>query len=170
VKGWESKNYYELLGVPKNASKAQIKLAYRDIALVYHPDSNFFDEILEGTQQGENQRGGDHSLFKQITAAYHTLSNDEARQAYDRSMPPDLPGWSNVTYDPLAEKAKSYQVAAQRAGKKSGAYGVFGSVPKAPTSAFDHLYGAEIRPASEILKMTRKKGILRRLCELLLGF
>ena len=42
----KNKNFYELLGVPRDASKAQIKDAYKDVARVFHPDSNFYDEII----------------------------------------------------------------------------------------------------------------------------
>ena len=50
--------FYDLLGVPKNASESDIKRAYRKLALQHHPD-----------------RGGDDEQFKKITRAYEVLSD-----------------------------------------------------------------------------------------------
>ena len=60
------KNYYEVLGVSKDANQDDIKSAYRKLALKTHPDS-----------------GGEEEEFKQINEAYGVLSNPEKRQAYD---------------------------------------------------------------------------------------
>ncbi len=61
------KNYYEILGIAKNADKEEIKKAYRKLALKHHPDKS----------------GGDDSKFKEINEAYQVLSNDQKRQEYD---------------------------------------------------------------------------------------
>jgi DnaJ family protein A protein 2 len=66
----ENKDYYELLGVAKNASAEDIKAAYRKLALKYHPDRN------------PDPKAAD--MFKSISTAYSVLSNDEKRQAYDQ--------------------------------------------------------------------------------------
>ncbi len=63
------KDYYEVLGVHKNASSAEIKKAYRKLAHVYHPD---------------RQDTGDIDKFKEIKEAYETLSDDHKRMAYDQ--------------------------------------------------------------------------------------
>ena len=65
------RDYYEVLGVAKNASKEEIKKAYRKQALKYHPDKNPGDKKAE-----EN--------FKEAAEAYEVLSNDEKRTRYDR--------------------------------------------------------------------------------------
>jgi molecular chaperone DnaJ len=65
----EKRNYYEILGVPKSASKDVIKDAYRKLALQYHPDRNKSPEAEE--------------KFKEISEAYAVLSDDEKRQQYD---------------------------------------------------------------------------------------
>ncbi len=65
----EKKDYYEILGVPKNASKEMIKDAYRKLALQYHPDRNKSPEAEE--------------KFKEISEAYAVLSDDGKRQQYD---------------------------------------------------------------------------------------
>lgn len=61
------KDYYEILGVPKNASKDDIKKAFRKLAHKYHPDKS----------------GGDEAKFKEVNEAYQTLSDDTKRQQYD---------------------------------------------------------------------------------------
>lgn len=61
-------NYYEILGVPKNAKKEDIKKAYHKLAHKYHPDKS----------------GGDEQKFKEINEAYQVLMNDKKRTEYDR--------------------------------------------------------------------------------------
>lgn len=63
-----SKNYYEILGVPKNASDDEVKQAYRKLAHQYHPDKN----------------RGDDKKFKEINEAYQVLGNREKREQYDK--------------------------------------------------------------------------------------
>lgn len=65
------KDYYEILGVPKNATQDQIKAAYRKLALKYHPDRN------PGNKEAEEK-------FKEAAEAYEVISNPEKRQQYDQ--------------------------------------------------------------------------------------
>jgi molecular chaperone DnaJ len=65
------RDYYEILGVPKNASEEEIKKAYRKLAMKYHPDRN------EGDKNAE-------SKFKEAKEAYEMLSSAEKRAAYDQ--------------------------------------------------------------------------------------
>ncbi len=65
------KNYYDMLGVSRNASDKQIKQAYRRLARKHHPDVN------PGDKQAE-------ARFKQINRAYEALSDPEKRRKYDR--------------------------------------------------------------------------------------
>lgn len=64
-------DYYELLGVSRDADAGTIKSAYRKLALKYHPDRNPGDKEAEST-------------FKQINEAYAVLSDPEKRSRYDR--------------------------------------------------------------------------------------
>ncbi len=64
-------DYYKTLGVEKSADAAEIKKAYRKLAMKYHPDQNKDDK------EAENK-------FKEINAAYDVLKDDEKRAAYNR--------------------------------------------------------------------------------------
>ncbi|MGA7874892.1 MAG: J domain-containing protein [Desulfoferrobacter sp.] len=67
-------NYYEVLGVAKDASLQQIKSAYRKLVLRYHPDRN---------SQSKEQKLLGEEKFKQIAEAYETLGNELKRRQYD---------------------------------------------------------------------------------------
>ncbi|MDR2131128.1 MAG: molecular chaperone DnaJ [Odoribacteraceae bacterium] len=67
----QKRDYYEVLGVSKNADAAEIKKAYRKLALQYHPDKN------PGDKQAEER-------FKEAAEAYDVLSNEEKRRRYDQ--------------------------------------------------------------------------------------
>ncbi len=62
-------NYYDILGVSKDASQADITKAFRKLAVKYHPDA-----------------GGDPEKFKDISEAYNTLSDAERRKEYDQML------------------------------------------------------------------------------------
>jgi molecular chaperone DnaJ len=68
---WFEKDYYQVLGVARNASDAEIKKAYRKLAQRYHPDAN------RGNKEAEDR-------FKEVSAAYDVVGDPEKRQAYDR--------------------------------------------------------------------------------------
>lgn len=65
------RDYYEVLGIEKNASKDDIKKAYRKLAVKYHPDRN------PGNKEAEEK-------FKEATEAYEVLSDDQKRPVYDQ--------------------------------------------------------------------------------------
>ncbi len=65
------RDYYEVLGVSKNATDQEIKKAYREMAMKYHPDRNPNDKEAE-------------EKFKEAAEAYDVLSNPEKRQKYDQ--------------------------------------------------------------------------------------
>src|SRR5438105_8939755 len=67
------RDYYEVLGVPKNASEDEIKKAYRKLAMKFHPDRN----------QGDSAKDSE-VRFKEAKEAYEMLSDAEKRSAYDQ--------------------------------------------------------------------------------------
>ena len=67
------KDFYDTLGVPRNASEDDIKKAYRKLAMKYHPDRN----------QGEAAKGAEEK-FKEAKEAYEVLSDATKRAAYDQ--------------------------------------------------------------------------------------
>ncbi len=62
-------NYYNLLEISPNATRAEIKLAYKQMAMIHHPD-----------------RGGDVNTFHEISIAYNTLSDSNERKLYDKQL------------------------------------------------------------------------------------
>jgi molecular chaperone DnaJ len=67
----EKRDYYEVLGVARDADGATLKAAYRKLAMQYHPDRNPNDKDAEGR-------------FKEASEAYQVLSDEEGRARYDR--------------------------------------------------------------------------------------
>jgi DnaJ-class molecular chaperone len=67
-----AKDYYQILGVPRNASDEEIKKAYRRLAMQYHPDRN------PGKEKWANDK------FKEINEAYGVLGDPQKRRQYDQ--------------------------------------------------------------------------------------
>eukprot|EP00112_Aurelia_sp_Birch-Aquarium-sp1_P001382 Seg1147.9 transcript_id=Seg1147.9/GoldUCD/mRNA.D3Y31 product="DnaJ subfamily B member 6-B" protein_id=Seg1147.9/GoldUCD/D3Y31 len=65
-------DYYEILGIPREATDAEIKKAYRKLALKWHPDKN-----PDNTKEAEEK-------FKEISEAYDVISDKDKRSVYDR--------------------------------------------------------------------------------------
>ena len=69
----DKRDYYEVLGVDRNADDSTIKKAYRNLAKKYHPDMNPGDKDAE-------------KKFKEASEAYEVLSNEEKRKNYDHKL------------------------------------------------------------------------------------
>src|SRR5258708_25960688 len=131
-------DFYEILGLTKNASDEEIKKAYRKLAMKHHPDRNPDDKH-------KNSEG----KFKEAKEAYEILSDPQKRAAYDR--------FGHAGVDPNAGAA-----AGAGMGGFAEAFGdIFGDIFGAstrggrPGSAFR---GAHLRPHLEI---TREQAVRR---------
>ncbi len=78
----EKRDYYEVLGVDKNATDEELKKAYRKLAKKYHPDAN-----------PDNKKEAE-AKFKEVNEAYETLSDSQKRQMYDRFGPDGPQGFA----------------------------------------------------------------------------
>ena len=76
-----AKNYYDILGVPKSASEADIKKAYKKMAMQHHPDRNKWDKKAE-------------AKFKEINEAYQTLWDTKKKANYDQFGSAEGASWS----------------------------------------------------------------------------
>jgi molecular chaperone DnaJ len=97
------RNYYQILGVERGASKDDIRKAYRKLARKYHPDIN------PGNKEAENK-------FKEISVAYDVLSDEKKRKLYDEF------GEAGLAAGFDAEKARSYQRWQEQPGGTAGGY------------------------------------------------
>jgi len=99
-------NYYEVLGLQKNASDDDIKKAYRKLASKYHPDKLSDSEKVEGEKK-----------FKEVKEAYEVLSDPQKRATYDSGRNPNQTGgWTHASeMDDILE-----QLRRARAGFRGG--------------------------------------------------
>ena len=82
-----TRDYYEVLGVPKSASEQEVKSAYRKLAMKYHPDRN------PGDKQAEEK-------FKEAAEAYGVLGDPERRRRYDQFGHAGVTGPGAQGFDP----------------------------------------------------------------------
>jgi len=99
------RDYYEILGVSRNASQEEIKKAYRKLALQWHPDRNKSPEAEE--------------RFKEINEAYEVLSDAKKRQAYDQ--------FGHAAFEPGAGPFTGGKTYTYRQGPFTYTYTTFGS-------------------------------------------
>lgn len=107
----EFQDYYELLGVPRDASNEEIKKAYRKLARKYHPD------IYKGDDADDR--------FKAVNEAYQVLSDEDKRARYDRFGRDWQQYQTNPNGQQQADFSEWFSQQAQGAGPRTGGYQVY---------------------------------------------
>ena len=115
------KNYYDILGIRKDASDKDIKQAYRRLARKYHPDVNPGDKSAE-------------AKFKEVNAAYEVLSDKEKRQKYDKYG-------DKWQYADQFEQAQQQQAQYRQYSPDGGTSYQFDGDAGGMDSLFDELFG-----------------------------
>lgn len=160
----QEKNYYELLGVERNATEEQIRASYKEIARVFHPDSNFFSEIIQDQVDAD-----EIALFKIITAAYSTLVDQKKRVEYDRTLPPVLRDWDSEPESSGPQILKSNEAVNfytnLKRDNKLNPRGAFGSGAYQPPKFEyeDESDDGEPVMLKSVAQMVHERGILFRL-------
>lgn len=120
------RDFYEVLGVEKSASAAEIKTAYRKMALKFHPDKNKAADAEE--------------KFKEINEAYQVLSNPEKKQAYDQ--------FGHAAFDPASGMGGAGGFGGFQSGPFTWSYSSSGGNPFAggdfndPFEIFESFFGS----------------------------
>ncbi|MDD5172008.1 MAG: molecular chaperone DnaJ [Candidatus ainarchaeum sp.] len=149
------RDYYEVLGVPKGASKDEIKGAYRKLALKYHPDRN-------------NDKGAEDQ-FKEISEAYAVLSDDNKRAQYDQ--------YGHAGFDQMYSREDIFRTADfsdfedlfREFGFGGPFGGVFGSMFGSPfgrragRAGRRYEYGSDLQAEMEITLEEAAKGVKKEL-------
>jgi len=128
-----AQDYYAVLGVERGASEAEIKKAYRALAMKYHPDKNNGEKAAE-------------EKFKQITAAYEVLCDTEKRATYDRYGEAGLRGAGGQGFSPF-DLSEALNVFMRDFGAMGGLDAFFGG---GESSRRDHRRGADLKVALQL--------------------
>lgn len=126
-------NYYDLLDVNKTASDADIKKAYRKLALRWHPDKNP-DNLDEANRR-----------FKQISQAYEVLSDEKLRKIYDDQQA--RRNWrhqSQFTTNPNSKSSAFTRGFSTRTSSKSSAFDFDSFRFKSPEDLYREIFGEDV--------------------------
>ena len=126
----QKRDYYEVLGVDKNATEDQIKKAYRTIAIKYHPDRN------PGNKEAEEK-------FKEAAEAYDVLHDPQKRQQYD-TFGFNGPGAGGSGFDPFGGTSMNMDDIFSMFGDIFGGHAGFGGFGGAKRGRQQHR-GSDLR-------------------------
>ncbi|MFC1725610.1 DnaJ C-terminal domain-containing protein [candidate division KSB1 bacterium] len=121
----QTKDFYRILGVSETASSGEIKKAYRKLAVKYHPDKT------QGDKQSEEK-------FKEISEAYHTLSDDKKRTEYDKFRKNPMGGNFDFSHG-FGEGGFDFSSFGKNGGNFHGEYGNVGDLK----NIFGSFFGSE---------------------------
>ncbi|KYK32443.1 MAG: molecular chaperone DnaJ [Theionarchaea archaeon] len=154
-----NKDYYEVLGVPKNAAPEQIKKAYRKLARKYHPDVN--PDKAEAEEK-----------FKELSEAYEVLINPQKRQTYDQfghegvrsSFGPGGFQWSDFSHYSDFEDLFSRFFGGDIFGRGFGEsiFDMFGTRGRGPPRGADIRVDVDISLEDVVTGMEREVSVNRR--------
>lgn len=141
----EYKDYYKILGVDKKAGAADIKKAYRKLAVKYHPDKNPDDKLAE-------------EKFKELNEAYEVLGDEEKRKKYDEF------GENWKYYEQAGQNGGDFDWGRWRAsqgGRQQQQYedmeGMFGEGGQF-SDFFEHLFGGSFRSRAQQGRARSRRG------------
>ena len=142
-------DFYEVLGVGRHASTAEIKTSYYQLAKKYHPDRHH-------QRESDDLRGKLETLFGLITQAYDTLSQPGARAAYDEKIrrASGTLATSSGAASAVGEKANEHSVRKEDRSRD----GESGSIPRQPDTSGSFSQASLETPSTEAAFSTRKSG------------
>ena len=137
-------DFYQLLGIPRDASEADIKKAYRRVAMQYHPDRNSAPDS--------------EARFKECTEAYEVLRDPEKRSAYDRWGRAGVHrGAGGFSYEHV-DLAEALSIFMRDFGAMGGLESIFGGGGRSRT---DKRRGQDIRVTSKVTLAEVATGVKR---------
>ena len=145
-------NHYDLLGVSQDASSEDIKGAYKDLVRIFHPDSNYYADIVKGGA-GERLTPQSDEMFKLIVSAYEVLIDIERRALYDETLPKGLRDWDEGHSD------REKHIERVRAAVIANAFGKGKSLEEAPGATSKTQMVRQARKSEAMAELIRaRKG------------
>ncbi|MBI2378437.1 MAG: molecular chaperone DnaJ [Deltaproteobacteria bacterium] len=144
----QRRDYYEVLGVPRDAELKTIKAAYRKLAMQFHPDRNPGDKAAE-------------DRFKEAAEAYEVLSDDDKRRLYDRGGHEALRGggFSGFHGDVGDIFSQFGDIFAEFFGGSQGGFGFGAGGRRRPTAGADLRYDLELSLEEAFTGLTKEVEI-----------